>query len=137
MSENIILEKRKAQKQSLPVTGMTCAACANSVETILKNTGGVINANVNFANNMAWVEYDETTSPEALQKKLQAVGYDLILETENPSKIQEDLQQKHYQAIKRRTIWSAILTLPVFILGMFFMGWIPGRWISLVLTVSR
>ena len=116
---------------------MTCAACANSVETILKNTGGVINANVNFANNMAWVEYDETTSPEALQKKLQAVGYDLILETENPSKIQEDLQQKHYQAIKRRTIWSAILTLPVFILGMFFMGWIPGRWISLVLTVSR
>lgn len=135
MSENIILEKRKAQKQTLPVTGMTCAACANSVETILKKTGGVINANVNFANNTALVEYDETTSLAALQKKLQAVGYDLILETENPSKIQEELQQEHYQNIKRRTIWSAILTLPVFILGMFFMNWTPGRWISLVLTV--
>lgn len=135
MSESIILEKRKAQKQTLPVTGMTCAACANSVETILKKTGGVINASVNFANNTALVEYDETTSLAALQKKLQAVGYDLILETENPSKIQEDLQQEHYQNIKLRTIWSAILTLPVFILGMFFMGWAPGRWISLVLTV--
>lgn len=135
MSDNIILEKKKAKKQSLPVTGMTCAACANSVETILKNEGGVINANVNFANNTALVEYDENTNAEKLQKALQAVGYDLILDAENPSEAQEDLQQQHYQDIKRRTIWSAILTLPVFILGMFFMEWIPGRWISLVLTI--
>lgn len=135
MSENIVLEKSKAQKQSIPVTGMTCAACANSVETILKNTGGVINANVNFANNTALVEYDETTNPEVLQKVLQAVGYDLILGAENASEVQQDLQQQHYEDIKHRTIWSAILTLPVFILGMFFMDWIPGRWISMVLTV--
>lgn len=135
MSENIVVEKSKAQKQSLPVTGMTCAACANSVETILKNAGGVINANVNFANNTAMVEYDESTNAENLQKALQAVGYDLILDAENPSEVQEDLQQQHYQDIKRRTIWSAILTLPVFIIGMFFMDWIPGRWISLVLTI--
>lgn len=135
MSENIVLEKSKAQKQSLPVTGMTCAACANSVETILKNTGGVINANVNFANNTALVEYDETTNAETLQKALQAVGYDLILNAENPSEVQEDLRQQHYQDIKHRTIWSAVLTLPVFIIGMFFMDWIPGRWISLVLTI--
>ncbi len=135
MSENIVIEKSKAQKQSIPVTGMTCAACANSVETILKNTGGVIKANVNFANNTALVEYDETINPEELQKALQAVGYDLILNAEHSSEIQEDFQEKHYQDIKRRTIWSAILTLPVFIIGMFFMDWIPGRWISLVLTI--
>lgn len=135
MSENIVLEKGKAQKQSLPVTGMTCAACANSVETILKNTDGVVNANVNFASNTALVEYDQTTNPETLQKALQAVGYDLILNAENPSEVQEDLQQQHYQDIKRRTIWSAVLTLPVFIFGMFFMDWVPGRWISMVLTI--
>lgn len=135
MSENIVLKKSKVQKQSLPVTGMTCAACANSVETILKNTGGVINANVNFANNTALVEYDESTNAETLQKALQAVGYDLILNAENPSEVQEELQQQHYQVIKRRTIWSAVLTLPVFIIGMFFMDWIPGRWISLALTI--
>lgn len=135
MSENTVLERSKVQKQSLPVTGMTCAACANSVETILKNSGGVLNANVNFANNTAFIEYDDTTKPEDLQKALQAVGYDLILNAENPSEVQEDLRQKHYQEIKRRTIWSAMLTLPVFILGMFFMDWTPGRWISLVLTI--
>lgn len=134
MSESQIIAENKAKKESLPVTGMTCAACASSVETILKNTGGVINANVNFANSMALVEYDESTNAEKLQKALQAVGYDLILNTENASQIQEDMQQQHYQDIKQRTIWSAILTLPVFILGMFFMDWIPGRWISMVLS---
>ncbi len=135
MSESQIIAENKAKKESLPVTGMTCAACANSVETILKNTGGVINVNVNFANSMALVEYDESTNAEKLQKALQAVGYDLILNTENASQIQEDMQQQHYQDIKQRTIWSAILTLPVFILGMFFMDWIPGRWISMVLSI--
>ncbi|GAB5552906.1 MAG: heavy metal translocating P-type ATPase [Saprospiraceae bacterium] len=135
MSESQMIGKNKSKKESLPVTGMTCAACANSVETILKNTGGVINANVNFANNMALVEYDESTNAKKLQKALQAVGYDLILNTENADQIQEDIQQQHYQDIKQRTIWSAILTLPVFILGMFFMDWIPGRWISMVLSI--
>lgn len=135
MSENSVLEKSNVQKRSLPVTGMTCAACANSVETILKKSGGVLYANVNFANNTALVEYDDSTNPEALQKALQAVGYDLIIDAEDPSEVQEDLRQKHYQEIKRRTIWSATLTLPVFILGMFFMDWVPGRWISLVLTI--
>lgn len=135
MSESQIIAENKAKKESLPVTGMTCAACANSVEAILKNTGGVINANVNFANNMALVEYDESTNAEKLQKALQAVGYDLILNTENASQVQEVMQQQHYQDIKQRTIWSAILTLPVFILGMFFMDWIPGRWISMVLSI--
>ncbi|HAV55657.1 MAG TPA: heavy metal translocating P-type ATPase, partial [Aequorivita sp.] len=33
-----------------------------------------------------------------------------------------------------RTIWSAILTLPIFVLGMFFMQWEPGKWISLLLA---
>ncbi|PHN01842.1 heavy metal translocating P-type ATPase [Flavilitoribacter nigricans] len=135
MSEYTVLENRKVQKRSLPVSGMTCAACANSVETILKKSEGVLNANVNFADHTALVEYDATTNPEALQKALQAVGYDLILDVEDPSEIQEALRQEHYQEIKRRTIWSAILTLPVFILGMFFMDWGPGRWISLVLTI--
>merc|ERR1712000_692437 len=47
----------------------------------------------------------------------------------------ENLQKQHYQDVKQRTIWSAILTLPVFIIGMFYMEWIPGRWISMVLSI--
>jgi Cu2+-exporting ATPase len=53
----------------------------------------------------------------------------------DPAEAQENLQKQHYQDVKQRTIWSAILTLPVFIIGMFYMEWIPGRWISMVLSI--
>ena len=135
---NIFETKEKKQKQgikeSFPVTGMTCASCAASVESVLKHTEGVFDASVNFANSSVLVEYDKELSPNQLQNALREVGYDIIIDTENPSEVQQELQQKHYQDIKSRTIWSAILTLPIFVLGMFFMQWEPGKWISLVLT---
>lgn len=125
----------KLNKESFPVTGMTCAACASSVESILGNTDGVIRADVNFASSSVLVEYDDTINESDLQNILRSVGYDLILDVEDPTEAQADLQSKYYQDVKKRTIWSAIITLPIFIIGMFFMNWIPGRWISLSLAV--
>jgi Cu2+-exporting ATPase len=122
-------------KKAFPVTGMTCAACASSVESILTHTEGVYNASVNFASSSVLVEYDKALSPNDLQNALRAIGYDLIVDVDDPSAVQQELQQKHYQDIKNRTTSSAILTLPIFILGMFYMNWEPGKWISLVLTL--
>ena len=120
---------------SFPVTGMTCAACASSVESILTNTNGVSKASVNFASSSVLVEYDTALEPTHLQKALQAVGYDLIVDADDPSEAQENLQKQRYQGVKQRTIWSAVLTLPVFIIGMFYMDRVGGRWVSLVLTI--
>ncbi len=122
-------------KQAFPVTGMTCASCASSVESILNHTEGVKQASVNFASSSVWVEYDEMLSSADLQNALRAIGYDLLVDTEDPTAAQQEMQQKHYADVKQRTIWSALLTLPVFVLGMFFMEWEPGRWISMVLSV--
>ncbi|GGG17734.1 copper-translocating P-type ATPase [Dokdonia pacifica] len=125
---------KKGLKESFPVTGMTCASCAASVESVLKHTEGVFDASVNFANSSVLVEYDNGLNPNQLQNALREVGYDIIMDAEDPSEVQQALQQKHYQDIKNRTIWSAILTLPIFVLGMFYMQWEPGKWISLVLA---
>ncbi|OEK03025.1 copper-translocating P-type ATPase [Roseivirga sp. 4D4] len=122
-------------KESYPVTGMTCAACAASVESILKHTEGVTEASVNFASGSVLVEYEDVLEPSDLREALQSVGYDLIINVEDPAEVQRELQHKHYQDIKWRTIWSAILTLPVFVLGMFFMSWVPGQWISMAFTI--
>jgi Cu2+-exporting ATPase len=123
------------QRETFPVTGMTCAACASSVETILQYTGGVKSAAVNFAANTVQVEYDETTSPEKLNEALTDVGYGLIIGSQDLQQTVQDEQAKKYVAVKKQTIGAALLTLPVFVLGMFFMDWIPGRWISLVLSI--
>ncbi|MDN4166185.1 heavy metal translocating P-type ATPase [Cytophagales bacterium LB-30] len=122
-------------KQTFPVLEMTCAACAVSVESILKDTQGVKTATVNYANQSALVEFNpQLASPADLQKALRAIGYDLVIETEDPQAIQEEAQQKHYQEIKSRTLWSTMLTLPVFVIGMFFMNMPYGNYISMVLS---
>ena len=124
-------------RKSFPVTGMSCAGCASSVESLLKTTPGVSDAGVNYANQIAWASFDEKlTDPAALQKAVQSGGYDLIVDAADPLAAQEQAQQELYKEIKHRTIWSSILAFPVFIIGMFFMDTLPySQWVSLILTL--
>ena len=128
-------DTKNATSKSFPVTGMSCAACATSVESILSHTEGVRKANVNFADNSVWVEYDNDLGPEELQKAVQSIGYDLIIDEVNPVEIQEQLHKKHLREVRSRTIMAIVITLPIFIIGMFFSDWLVGKWISLALTV--
>ena len=110
-------------KNTLPVLGMTCASCANNVETSVKNTPGVLAASVNFATSNLSVEYlPNMTNASSLQKIVQSSGYDLLVEDE--SRQQETLEAIHaqkFKALKNKTIWAIILSLPVVVIGMFFM----------------
>jgi Cu2+-exporting ATPase len=125
----------KLIKQSLPVLEMTCAACAVSVESMLKATAGVKDASVNFANQTAMVEYDPTVAkPMDLQNAVRSIGYDLVVDVEDPQAIKEEAQRKQYEEVKRRTIWSSILSVPVLIIGMFYMDMPYGNYISMILS---
>lgn len=124
------------KKQTFPVLEMSCAACAVSVENILKAQKGVKNAAVNFASANATVEYEDTeTNADIFKRALQSVGYDLIVAQEDEAKaIQEEKQILHYEMLRKNTIFSALLSLPVMVIGMFFMDWEVGKWLSMVLT---
>lgn len=122
-------------KETFPVLEMTCAACAVSVESMLKSVEGVKDAGVNFANQDAWVEYNPSiATPEQMQATIRSIGYDLVIEKENKEELKEAAQQKLYEAVKYRTIWSTILSLPVLIIGMFFMDMPYGNYIMMVLS---
>lgn len=129
-------------RETFPVLEMTCAACAVSVESMLKSTPGVKDAGVNFANQTAWVQFDQNVAKGAdLQNAVRSIGYDLVVDAEDPHAAQEDAQRKRYKEAKNRTIWSSLLALPVVIIGMFFMdspagqAGIPyGNYISMILT---
>ena len=134
---NVSLDKAKTSftRQSFPVLEMTCAACAVSVESMLKATPGVKDASVNIANQTALVEYDGTIAqPTDLQNAARSIGYDLVIDTENTQAIKEEAQLKQYEEIKRRTLWSSTLAVPVVIIGMFFMDIPYGNYISMALT---
>ena len=110
-------------KSTFPVLGMTCASCAGSVESIVKYELGVVNTSVNFATANLSVEYlPNMTDASKLQKAIQSIGYDLLIADE--TKQQETLEAIHtqkFQQLKNKTKWAIILSLPVVVIGMFFM----------------
>jgi Cu+-exporting ATPase len=59
------------KKTELKLSGMTCATCASTIEKALRNLPGVVAAQVNFASEVAEVEYD--TSRAKLHDLEQAV----------------------------------------------------------------
>jgi Cu2+-exporting ATPase len=129
------IKKGSIIKQSFPVLEMTCAACAVSVESMLKATEGVKDAAVNFANQTALVEYDSSIAQTTdLQNAVRSIGYDLVVDVDDPQAVKEEAQRKQYQEIKTRTIWSIILSIPVVAIGMFFMDLPYGNYISMALT---
>lgn len=125
------------RKVTVPVTGMSCAACASSVESILKKTSGVTDAGVNYANQSAWVDFDpKATDLPALDKLLQGAGYGFIISEDEDESIaeQEKIKLHHYQSLKRKTIGTGILAIPVVVIGMFFMDMPGGNYIMMALT---
>lgn len=110
-------------KQSFPVLNMTCASCAISAESGVKYADGIVNASVNFATARLSIEYlPNMTNPLAIQKAIQSIGFDLLIEEE--AKEQETLEaihEKKFRRLKNKTIWAILLSLPVVIIGMFFM----------------
>lgn len=126
----------KTEKHIYPVTGMSCAGCSASVESTLKSLDGVADAGVNLSNQTAWVNFDpQLTTPKNLQQAIRSVGYDLLIDNENDHKATENVRQQEYTKMRVRTIWAGILTLPVFILGMFFMHWEFSAIISMVFSI--
>ncbi len=110
-------------KQTFTVTGMSCASCAISTETIVKSQPGVVDAVVNYANSFLKVEYIPTlVNPRQLKINVQSIGYDLMIEDSKEAKeALEDLHHQQLQSLKQKTIWSVILSLPLVTIGMFFM----------------
>lgn len=119
-------------RKTFPVTGMTCASCANSVESMLRSNKGVYSAAVNYASNTVLVEYDsDRINLQTMKETVQSIGYDLVID--EPEQFAEDItedEHHHYHKpaghealsqLQRNTLWSVMLTLPTVAIGMFFM----------------
>jgi P-type Cu+ transporter len=107
----------------LPITGMTCASCANRIERKLNKLDGV-SATVNYATETATVDYDpEVAQPDELLGAVQAAGYQVLLPTAEPAHNDRghedhDLADDETVALRRRLVISAVLSFPVLLMAM-------------------
>jgi Cu+-exporting ATPase len=115
----------------LPITGMTCASCANRIERKLNKLDGVT-ATVNYATEKASVEFDEAVAPDQLLEAVEAAGYRAELPSAEPA---GPAEERPDEPLRRRLILSGVLSLPVLLISMVpafqFDNW---QWLALNLA---
>ena len=128
----------------LPLTGMTCAACARRIERRLSKTEGVGSAAVNFATARATVEYDPArTGLRELSDAVRDIGYGVIDVTADDAREglsrEEEARREEERDLKRRLVVAVVFSLPVLVIAMSHglvpflnVSWI--NWVQLALT---
>ena len=108
----------ETEKTIIKIGGMTCASCSQTIEKTLKNTAGVIEANVNLASEKATIEYNpQTIKYETLTKVIESTGYQALSKDEATGKYEKAIkeEQKKFTKAKMRMIIAWTITIPLMI----------------------
>ncbi|MDP6924269.1 MAG: heavy metal translocating P-type ATPase [Candidatus Scalindua sp.] len=119
----------KPENITVEISGMSCASCAQRIESAIGNTDGVSESIVNFATRKATVT--GSVPAEAIYKIIEDLGYNVVKE-ETPSISEEEIAQAEW----RRFLTSAILSVPVFIISMFMIHFKFSDLCQFVLTTA-
>lgn len=120
------LQENNTKEISIPIEGMTCAACAKSIERAVGKLSGVENVSVNFATEKANVRYNPSELRlSEIKQAIAKAGYK-ALEIESRNKVDEDKKRKDREI---RILWtkftvSAVFAVPLLYIAMGHMlGW--------------
>ena len=116
----------------LPVTGMTCANCAATIERVLnKKVKGVTRASVNFASERAAIDFlPQVVTIEEMVEAIEKAGYGAILpgeggEGEDSEQIARQVEIRNQT---RKLVVGVIFALPLFALSMLRDFGLIGAW---------
>ncbi|OLB38372.1 MAG: copper-translocating P-type ATPase [Candidatus Rokubacteria bacterium 13_2_20CM_2_64_8] len=128
----------QAERLTLPVRGMHCAACVGKVERALTSVPGVDEATVNLATEKATVTFDSTrTDVTRLQDAVARAGYELVEPREAAGQT-PDREQSAREETQRRArskfVVGAILSVPIVIGSMVEVfpwapAWLHNPWL--------
>jgi P-type Cu+ transporter len=122
-----------SEQLELPVSGMTCAACAARVEKRLNRLEGV-QASVNYATERASVRFSAgAVTPDDLVAAIEQAGYGAVLPASEPQAAED--AHDPVAELRQRLVFSALASLPLVALAMVpalqFDNW---QWISMQLA---
>lgn len=119
----------KVSTTIIPIEGMRCSGCSQTIEKKLRQVQGVEWVSVNFASQKALVK--GTSSIEALIHAIEEAGYTTV-----SKKIKSpERETKQFQRQKNEVLASLLFSFPVFILSMSHVSGAWSPWVQLGFTV--
>lgn len=113
-------------KESIKISGMSCAACAARIEKGLAKQEGVKSAAVNLTTERAAVEFDSAKiKVSQLIQAVEDLGYKAQKQEEISRDTEKEQREKEIRSLRMSLIISASLTAPLLLamfLGFFFMN---------------
>ncbi|MDR1794142.1 MAG: heavy metal translocating P-type ATPase [Erysipelotrichaceae bacterium] len=112
--------QKEAAAVSIPIGGMTCAACAARIERVLQKLDGVESASVNLASEKASVHYDADKIKLAdLRAAIEKAGYKALrISVDNRAEEDRLRKQKEIDTLWHKFIIAAIFAVPLLYLAM-------------------
>lgn len=105
----------------LLLSGMSCNSCANSIQTALQQTDGVLSCLVNFATEKATITYDnEIVGPRTLIELIDSIGYEATVLSENVNKVMDDHRIREISGWRTKFFVSLLFTFPILIIMAVF-----------------
>jgi Cu+-exporting ATPase len=115
-----VLEKPKGTAVTIPIGGMTCAACSARVEKAIRKLEGIESATVNLATEKATVVYNpQALRLSAIREAVEKAGYK-VLEISKDGAVDEDKlrKEKDIRILKTKFIVAASLGFPLLYIAM-------------------
>ncbi|WP_420575404.1 heavy metal translocating P-type ATPase [Ekhidna sp.] len=137
MDANVKDADKTIIRESYGVLGMTCASCAASLESYLKQNEGIQEVSVNYPNKSVAIVYNQDTiTLDHIKNKTQEIGYEILAgDKDEQQEAIEQAEDNRLKKLRSKLIIAAVLSTPVFIMAMFFMGQIPyENWIMMVFS---
>ncbi|GMV08018.1 MAG: copper-translocating P-type ATPase [Gemmatimonadota bacterium] len=119
------------QRLEIPVTGMTCANCAATIErTLQSRVPGVVSASVNFATEKAVVEVVAgAVTWQEIGKAIEAAGYGVVQAEPGEMEDAEAAARRAEIQDQTRKFWTGVaFALPLFVLSMARDFGLVGHW---------
>lgn len=113
------------KKETLKITGMTCAACSARIEKVVGKLEGVEQISINLATEKATISFDPAlTDTAAIIAKIEKTGYGAS-EIQEKKVVDEDklAKEKEIKTLWKKFIISTTFALPLLYFAMGSMIW--------------
>src|SRR5690625_264172 len=130
------------QSTEFDISGMTCSACANRIERVVRRMEGIHEANVNFALETLSVSYnDRVVQPNEMIERVKKLGFELFLKEDREGAV--DHKEEEIRQQRNKFMIAAILSFPLlwtmvahfsFLSFIYLPEFLMNPWVQLALA---